>query len=181
MKRTIIAGAFSVLAMAAVAPASANPTDDVHAALLKFAALSSYEMTFGTGARTGTLDFVKPDAMHVTMGPVEMIRIRKATYVKQPPRGWMKIADVPAAGPAEMADRIREIANKPNGLSVTDLGMKNVDGETLHAYRVTQRNGSPSICYVARDGLPHRFQGERADSVVRLSKFNAVPAIRAPI
>jgi hypothetical protein len=183
MIRTTAAGVFFALFTLSGVPAHASATDDVRAAMLRFAGLSSYEMTFGTGGRHGTLDFVKPNSMHMVSGPFEMIRIGTTTYVKQGARGWMKIADTHGAGSDEVANRIRALASKPNSVSATDLGMKNVDGETLHAYRVTTQNDrSSSTCYIGADGLPHRIDsGQAGNSSVRISKFNAVAPIRAPI
>jgi hypothetical protein len=182
MIRTTAAGVLVALVALSGAPASANPTDDVRAAMLRFAALSSYEMTFGTGARSGTVDFVKPNSMHMTMGPMEMISVGETAYVKQGSGGWMKIRNTAPVGPAEMANRIRDYAVKVNTLTATDLGMKNVGGESLHAYRVTSKDGSPANVYIGRDGLPHRFDSSsNGNNVVRISKFNAVAPIRPPV
>ncbi|HEV3086829.1 MAG TPA: hypothetical protein VGX96_06340 [Candidatus Elarobacter sp.] len=183
MIRTTAAGALIALVTLSATPAYADATGDVRAAMLRFAGLSSYEMTFVTGAHGGTMDFVKPNSLHMTSGPFEMIRIGTTTYMKQGPRGWMKIHDTPGAVPADFGNKIRDLANKPNAVSATDLGMKNVDGEALHAYRVTSDGGSPTTVYIGRDGLPHRFQssGGSGENVVKIGKFNAVAPIRAPI
>jgi len=85
------------------------------------------------------------------------------------------------SAPIDMASRIRTMARDINGLSATDLGMKSVGGETLHAYKVTQNDGQAGIIYVGRDGLPHRMQGKDAEQTITISKFNQVAPIRAPI
>ena len=181
MIRSIATGALGALLMLAALPANASPTDDVRAAMLKFAALSSYEMSFGTGARAGTADFVRPDSVRMSMGGMEMVHVGSTTYMKM--RGkWQKFSSSRReSGPIDMAERVRAMAREANGLSATDLGMKSVGGETLHAYKMRQKDGTTGIVYVGRDGLPHRLQGNGADSTVTISKFNAVPPIRAPI
>jgi hypothetical protein len=81
-----------------------------------------------------------------------------------------------------MAAKIREMARDPKGINATDLGMKSVGGESLHAYAVTSKDGEKSIVYVGRDGLPHQIvpqSGERTP--ITFSKFNSIAPIRAPI
>ena len=181
MIRSTTAGVLVTLVTLAGVPAYASPADDVRAAAIKFAALSSYQMSFGKGARSGTLDVVKPDSMHMQSGSTEMIRIGSTTYVKTGPRGWMKLAAMPATGPAAMADQVRSLARDAKEGSVTDLGMKSIDGETLHAYRTTTKSGKQSTIFVGSDGLIHRIAGTSMDSNIRFGKFNAVAPIRAPI
>jgi hypothetical protein len=179
--RSTTAGVLVTLVTLAGFPAYASPTDDVRAAAIKFAALSSYQMSFGNGARSGTLDVVKPDSMHMQSRSTEMIRIGSTTYVKTGSRGWIKLAAMPGTGAASMADQVRSMTRDANDASATDLGMKSVDGETLHAYRMTTKGGKPSTIYVGSDGLIHRIAGTSTDSNIRFGKFNAVAPIRAPI
>jgi len=182
LNRSTVAGALAALVTLTAVPAFASPTDDVRAAMIKFASLSSYQVSFGSGGRTGTMDFVKPDSMHMRSSGVEMVRVNKITYMKMgPSSSWMKIPDSKGAGPGDIADRVRTMAKQANGVTATDLGMKSVDGETLHAYRMKQNNSTQSTVYIANDGYVHRIDSGEKDGTVRFSKFNQIAPIRAPI
>jgi hypothetical protein len=178
--RSIATGALGALLMLTAVPVSASPTDDVRNAMLKFVGLNSYEMSFGSGARAGTLDFVRPDSMHMTMGGMEMVHVGSTTYMKMGGK-WQKFTSSRReSGPTEMADRINKMMREANGLTATDLGMKSIGGETLHAYKMRQKDGTTGIVYVGHDGLPHRLQGNNAE-MITISRFNAVPPIRPPM
>jgi hypothetical protein len=180
--RTIAAYALAAFAVLAAAPACASPTDDVRAAMLKFAALSSYQLTFGGAGRTGTIDVVKPDAMHFRSQGMEMVRLGSMTYLKAGPQGWTKMRDTSGSGPMQLAAKARDMAKQANGISAaTDLGMKNVGGEMLHAYEMKQSDGKKTTIYIGRDGMVHRLDSGSADGTVQFGKFNAVAPIRAPI
>ncbi len=181
MKRSAVAGALAALVTLTAAPAFASATDDVRAAMLRLAGLSSYEMTFGAGARSGTFDFVKPGDVHMRMSGMEMIHVNNASYMKIGGAGWTKLPASRQAAQYSMADRIRAMTKRTADFTATDLGMKSVDGETLHAYRVKSQGSSESTLYIARDGYVHRIDGGGTDGIIHLSKFNAVAPIRAPI
>lgn len=188
MIRSITASALLALTTLAAVPADASPTDDVRAGMMRFAELSSYRMTFGTGARTGTMDIVKPDNMHMQAQGMEMIRVNKTMYMKMGGTGrqsWMKIPDTKGSGPTDIADRVRDMAKRANGISATDLGMKTVDGESLHAYRMKQSDGTQSTVYIARDGYVHRIEGKDnghgRENTIKFSMFNQIAPIRAPM
>lgn len=188
MIRSIAASALLALITLVAVPANANPTDDVRAGMMRFAELSSYRMSFGTGARTGTMDVVKPDNMHMQAQGMEMIRVNKTMYMKMGGTGrqsWMKIPDTKGSGPTQIADRVRELAKRANGVTATDLGMKTVDGESLHAYRMKQSDGTESTVYIARDGYVHRIEGKGngrgSDNTIKFSMFNQVAPIHAPM
>jgi hypothetical protein len=182
MTRSTMAGVLVTLVALAGVPAYASPTDDVRAVMMRFVALSSYQMSFGTGAKSGTIDVAKPDSMHMHVGSTEMIRIGSTTYVKAGPRGWMKLAAMPGTSQATIADEVRAMSRDANDFSVVDLGMKSIGGETLHGYRLTQKkNGTQSTIYVGGDGMIHRMAGAHADANLRFGKFNQIAPIRAPI
>jgi hypothetical protein len=179
--RSIAAGALLALATLTGAPASANPTDDVRAAMLKFADLNSWEMSFGSGARQATMDYVKPNSMRMSSRGMQMVHVGNTTYVNMNGK-WQKFTHERAGGGFEMADHIRRAVSASNGVTATDLGMKSIGGETLHAYKMTPKDGQPGTIYIGADGLPHRFQGSDTNNeVVTISKFNQVAPIRAPI
>jgi hypothetical protein len=180
--RSIAAGAFGlgVLVIAAV-PAHADATGDVRAAMVKFLGLSSYEMSSGTGARSGTVDIVKPHSRHVRMATGEIISIGSDFYLKRGNSGWMKLPASAGASAAGAFVNMETLGRKVSGATATDLGMKSVDGETLHAYRVRDSGGHDVTVYIARDGFVHRVEDASRPGAVRFSKFNAVAPIRAPI
>ena len=181
MTRSIAAGALLALATLTAAPASANPTDDVRAAMLKFADLSSWEMSFGSGARQATMDFIKPNSMRMSSRGMQMVHVGNTTYVNMNGK-WQRLTHERVRGGFEMADHIRRAVSASNNVAAIDLGMKSIGGETLHAYKMTPKDGQSGTIYIGGDGLPHRFQGRDTNNeTVTISKFNAVPPIRAPI
>lgn len=184
MHRSAAAGALAALFALAAAPAFASATDDVRAGMMKFANLSSYEMSVASdgGSTAATMDFVKPDSIHMRASGMEMVRVGKTTYMKMGGQKWMKIPDTKGAGPVDLSERVRTLAKKADGVTATDLGMKSVDGEMLHAYRMKDSDGNQSTCYIARDGMVHRIDnGGKNGGTIRFSKFNQIARISAPI
>jgi hypothetical protein len=183
IRRHAAVGVVAALVVLASAPATANPTDDVRAAMLRLAGLSSYRMTFATPRLSGTMDFVKPNAARVRIRGVELVRIGSTTYLKAGSRAWTKVPDPIAAAMVNALDSARVQATQDSGFSASDLGVKKVGGEILHAYHTTQRDGTNSIVFVARDGFVHRITGTGAESdkVLTLGAFNGIAPILAPI
>ncbi len=96
----------------------------------------------------------------------------------------MKVPSTRGGSPGtQMADKIRTMAVEANNFSARDLGMKNVDGQNLHAYDLTQKDGNKSVVYIGADGLIRRLDPKSSGQTepIRFSKFNSVAAIRAPI
>jgi hypothetical protein len=178
--RTIASAALAVCVVLAAAPALAGPTDDVRNAMLKLAGESSYEMTF-SGRANGMMDIIKPDTMHMRMNDMEMMRVSNATYMKAGARGWRKLPDAMAAGVAQASDRMREIAKTPDAFTATDLGMRTVGGQPLHAYSVVQKDGTKTTVYLGSDGRVRRIETGKDDTAVTFSKFNQIAPIRAPM
>ena len=127
-----------------------------------------------------TFDYVRPSSTHLTMPRVEMISIGTATYMRPIGQSWMKVPTMPGEEPRDPAEQMRALARNPQGGTVTDLGMRSVGGETLHAYRLRE-NGSESTLYIGADGYPHRLESGASTNTVTFSKFNAIAPIRAPI
>lgn len=180
MLRLTVAGALLVLGILVAWPAYADATSDVLSAMMKFGALSSYEISYGNGGFSGTIDIVKPNAMHMQAAGMEMIRIGAATYTKVG-RDWQKIPEKYAGGdPSKMTDQVRTYASKTD-FTATDLGMKTINGESLHGYKVQDSKSNTSmIWWVGSDGLPHAWETGSGD-LMRVGKFNAVDPIKAPI
>jgi hypothetical protein len=167
------------------APALADPLGDVRSAMLKFASLKSYEMTAGSGARSMTMDIVNPGAMRMSAGGMEIVRVGTTMYMKMPGQSkWTKTSYSRGGGTGtEMADKVRSLASDPKGIAVRDLGMRNVDGQSMHAYEMTQKDAEKAVVYIGGDGYIRRLDPKSGSQTepIRFSKFNQIVAIRAPV
>ncbi|HTW85934.1 MAG TPA: hypothetical protein VMD91_17825 [Candidatus Sulfotelmatobacter sp.] len=176
-----------VLVLALAGPAFASPTDDVRVALMKLSQATSYHMDISAGGKTMQVDIVQPGKMHITMGPTQMIRVGDATWVFVNGH-WMTIPAMAAgrAGDAfAAAGAPQQLTAHATRIEVTDLGMKTVDGETLHAYGVTDPDQPqhPSTVYVGGDGLVHRMESVDASGrtdAIKFSGFNSRITIDPP-
>ena len=170
----------ALVTLAFALPAQASATGEVRAALLKFAALRSYEMTSVAGVKRTTSDFINPDRVHISWPTAELIRIGATWYWKRGGK-WMKTSGGRGAGTIDMPALIRKMTSEVNGIAANALGTKLVRGESFHVYRITQSDGTTGTLYIGPDGLPRRFQSKNAEESFVLSKFNAVPPILAPM
>jgi hypothetical protein len=176
----VAAFALGALFTLAAVPAYADATGDVRAAWQKFLGLSSYEMSSISGTQSVTVDIVKPNSRHVRSAKGEIISIGSDFYLKRGNGGWMKLPASAGQSAAAAFLNMETLGRKVNGATATDLGMKSVDGETLHAYHVTVSGARSVTVYVARDGFVHRVD-DGSTGGARFSKFNAVPPIHAPM
>ncbi|HEX3549263.1 MAG TPA: hypothetical protein VHT53_02760 [Candidatus Elarobacter sp.] len=181
MTRSLAAAALTASALLAAAPAFASARDDVRASVQKFSQLQSFEMVMQDQGRTMTVDVVNsPAATHTKMPGNEIIFVGGISYMRQG-GSWRKF---PASSRAPMMENpIRHMGDDANRstFGAVDLGMKNVGGESLHAYKVADKStSSAGTLYIGGDGLPHRWEGTDG-SVVKLTKFNGVAPIKAPV
>jgi hypothetical protein len=183
LNRFTAAGALVALVALVCGPAAASPTDDVRGAMMRFADLSSWEISFDSGGRNGTMDFVKPGNLRMQSSGMEMVRVDRTTYMRMGPSAqWRKIPDTKSSrNPMDFSDRIRKMSQEANGISATDLGMKSVGGQPMHAYRMKDKDGQASTVYIARDGYVHRIDNGGTGGTINFSKFNQVAPIRPPI
>ncbi len=179
--KLVAAFALGALFTLAAAPASADATGDVRAAMQKFLGLSSYEMSSISASQSVTVDLVKPSSRHVRSATGEIISIGSDFYLKRGNNGWMKLPASQSASAVATFANMESLGRKVNGATATDLGMKSVDGGTLHAYRVTETSGRQWTVYIGRDGFVHRIASVSGPNGVRYSKFNAVSPIHAPM
>ncbi len=180
--RRLVPAALFVLAL--TAPAFAAPVDDVKSAMLKLARAHAYHVAIDGGSRAAELDFIKPDRVHMTSGPMEMVSIPPTTWVKVN-GNWMKLNVPNGSGPMSAGmspvSRAQAIADHPETMvTVTDRGTTTVDGVLLHMY-VVQQNGDakPMTLGVGPDGYPRTIESTDASgktSRVRFSQFDD-PAI----
>jgi len=174
----------ALLVTALAAPALATPTDDVKNAFIGFGQLTSYHFAVEANGKSGEGDVVVPDKMQMTFGPTKIIHIGTSTWVFVGGH-WMQMP-----GAADSMGRMtgglsaaQSYAANPKDVTVTDLGTKSVDGETLHLYSVQNKgNSTPSTVYVGSDGRVHRIDTESQGkvSIVRFSMFNESITIAAP-
>ena len=174
--RLLLAASF--IALASVTSALADPTDDVRKALVNFANVTSYHMTFESKSQKGEADVVKPNKMHMVAGPMEMITIADGTYVKVQ-GNWMKLPRPMPQVQNAMFGYVHDLGAKPQDVTVEDLGSKTIDGAGYHAYKVTPNGGKPSTVYVDGSGLLARIVTDTGS--VTFSKFNAPVKIEAPV
>jgi hypothetical protein len=172
--------ALALVAFAA-APALADPKSDLMAAMGQFAKSTSYHVS-ASGKGTGMeADMMLPSKMHITAGPMEMIKIDATTWVKLNGK-WQKFAfpgmDQMTAG---LTGAVATARSAPDDMVVTDLGMKSPEGTPLHAYAITNKAGkSPSTLFIDGSGRLVRVEGTDG-MVVKFSKFNDVAPIEPPL
>lgn len=164
------------------APALASPASDVQGAMIMLGTAKSYHVTFTAKGKTGDIDVVKPDKMHVVMPPMEMVKIGDTSYMKMGGT-WRKFT-IPGMSEqitSMYEGAIHKVSSHADDVVVTDLGSKVVDGASLHAYVVKNKDAKePTTVYIDGRGEPARL--ETADgTVVRFSKINDPIAIDAPI
>jgi hypothetical protein len=169
-----------VLIAAMAVPALADPKSDVGNAMLALDKASSYHMSIAARGRSVEADFVKPGKMHVTVGPMEIIKIDTDTYVKIN-GSWKKFA---FPGMDQMTDMfagmIAQAHHTDTDITITDLGMTTLEGAQLHAYSSKNKSGTIAVTiYVDANGYPARL--ENADGVLKFTNINGPMTIVAPI
>jgi hypothetical protein len=179
MKRLLCA-----LALVAVttAPVLASPQSDVEGAMIGLGTAKSYHISVTGKGRTADIDMVKPGKMHLTAGPMEMIKIDNTSYMKLNGT-WQKFA-IPGVSDqitSMYEGAIKNATSHPDELVVTDVGNTVVDGVPLHGYTVKTKNqATPFTTYLDSKGLPVRM--DAADgTVIHFSKINEPIAIDAPM
>lgn len=178
-----------VLACAAMTlPAAANPTADMVAMSRAYASAKSWHADLHTSdGKTMKIDAVMPDKFHETIGPMEVIFLGTAGYVKQGST-WMKLPmEIPAmrraismANPSGNYD-----PSKQTDYTISYVGAETVNGVAASHYRITSKSGKqqPVDMWVGANHLPARIiaQGDRGQVTIDYSQWNAVPDITAPI
>ncbi len=184
MKRLLMLVA---LVAATATTARADATGDLKNAMINLSKASAFHVTASIQGHTVEGDIVKPNKMHVTAGPMEMIVIDKTTYIKM--QGTWHQFPMPGAdrmtAPLAYAQDFAEKARTNPNINVSDLGMKTVDGTAYHAYLVKDSDGSGSATtvYVDANGYPARMDvtDTRGTQTVTFSNFNGPITIDAPI
>jgi hypothetical protein len=179
MKRLFLA---LVLLVAVAAPAAADPKGDIIAAALNLSKATSYHMNITSQGHTVDIDFVPPGKMHMMAGPMEAITIPPATWVKFN-GSWHQFTfpgvDRMTSLVQGTISGVKSASSSPDDVSVTDLGMKTVEGTPLHAYTVQNKsNTTVSTVYLDTNGMLTRV--ETGDAVAKFTNFNAPITIEPP-
>jgi len=138
---------------------------------------TSYHVSIAAATGTTEADIVEPDRIHSVSPKSELIAIGPTLYVKVG-GAWRQIA----GGGAQLApmDVPRQIASHLPDITATDLGMKTVDGQTLHDFHTDDpKLKQTSTVYV--DGSGRIVRVETGTTIVRLSNFNESVTITAPM
>ena len=178
MKRLLCALALVVFA---AAPAWADPKSDLASSMIQFSKATSFHMSATSRGKTVEVDMVKPGKVHIVVAPMEMIKIDNTMYVKM--GGTWRQFTLP--GMDRIADMYQGALDKSthptDDMVVVDLGMKTVEGATLHAYTIKNKGDTgPTTLYIDDKGFPARVETSDG-SVVRFSNINGPIAINAPV
>lgn len=168
----------ALLAIASLTqPAAADETQTIVDAAATTAKQHSYhvEVTAANGTVTEA-DIIVPHRIHATSPSAELIAIDSDLYLKQA-SGWRKLTGM---GPQISAIDVVDAIQKERGnLSTRDVGVKLIDGASLHAYRVTNtKTNRIDTVYLDNEGRMVRIDAPSV--IVRLSKFGQAVAIVAP-
>ena len=186
MRRFVLA-MMMIAATAAPAFADAN-ADAVKNGMLGFAKLTSYHMTLtDASGKKVELDYGGPTKEHITVGPIEVIVLGDAFYVK-PQGSWMKMPAQAAGmmtGAFSMAVDQAHKKMSQESFTATDLGMKTIDGVAYHAYGVksSSSTGHVDTMYINSGGVLSRITSpnDRGETTIEISKMNVPVNITAPI
>jgi outer membrane lipoprotein-sorting protein len=181
------------LTCALATAASAGPKDDLHAALSKFLAQTSFRGDIDgnmAGRSThSTIEFQAPDRIRVTtQGRPPVVMIGDTMYMNA--NGHAMKVPMPAGNPMTQYRDASILAQLERGMLVEDLGLDSIDGMPTHKYRYTVEKPQPSTSMIwvsMKSGLPMQVQTSRAvmgkpiNTIIRYSKFNdASIKINAP-
>jgi hypothetical protein len=174
-----ITGLVATLAFAAMCAglALADGSSALKDALVATMKLTTYHMTMTSPQGVVEADVINPGRMHVKMKDGEMIVVDKTMYMKQA-GVWTKYPGVDVM--QTQTDPLKAFAAKAADYQVDDLGMKLVDGATLHAYRTTNlKKKYLAMMYI--DGSGRIVRLETGTMVMVMSKFGEAVTIVAPM
>ena len=158
--------------------ALADGTSTLKNALIMTMKQTSYHMIMVTpGQGTTTGDVINPGRMHMTMQDTEIIVIDKTMYMKQG-GAWKKYPGVDVMQTS--SDPLKTLAAKMADYTVDDIGMKVVDGATLHAYRTTGPK-EHSVATIYLDSVGRIVRIETGSTSFAMSNFGENVSIVAPM
>jgi hypothetical protein len=173
---------FAVLALVAVssAPAFADATGDLKNAAANFMKLTSYHIDVaGSHGPVAQADVVPPSRVHAIVPHAETILVDSTLYIKVH-GSWHQFQ---MHGPSKLFDQpnySKMVLDHVRDVDAKDLGMRTVDGASLHAYSVTNpKSHKTDTVFLDNGGRITRVEGRGA--VITISKFNTPMTIAAPI
>ncbi len=177
--------ALSILAaFVFTASAHASPKEDLHAALSKFLAQTSFRGDIAgnmAGRSThSTIEFQAPDRIRVTTdGRPPVVMIGNTMYMDM--NGHAMKVPMPAGNPMTQYRDASILAQLERGMLVEDLGLDSIGGMPTHKYRYTVEKPQPSTSMIwvsMKNGLPmqvqasHTVMGKPINTTIRYSKYN---------
>ena len=171
-----------IFTFAVTTAANASPTDDVRQAMINLSQAHSFHMSMQINGMAIETDEVPPDRFHVTSSMFEMIMLPNAMYMKMHGT-WTKVPGQTGMNSVDQTAALRS-EMKSGSFTATDLGMKLVGGQMLHAYSVVSASSKKaSTLYVNAQHLPARmeFGDAKGAGAATFSNFNAPVTINAPI
>ena len=164
------------LVAAFVAPAFADAQSDLDRAIATTEATKSYHMAMSSSAMSFQGDFVAPSAVHMTMRGMETINVNGKMYMRRGSGAWQSI---PGAGFTD-SDMLQMFKTHRADFRAKDVGMKLVDGRSLHAYNVQNlKTGHPETVYL--DGSGRIVRVDAPKMTMRFSNFGESVRIAAPM
>jgi hypothetical protein len=171
MKSAALAALLAALLMPAVA--WAGPYDDLLKAQTAFQNAKSWHADEQlSNGKTVTVDYSAPDRWRIQPSPDmtevvignDVYMIRKGRSTRLPFGGSMIRKTAEDAG-FSVRDEVKDTAQ--------DLGMRTIDGQSLHAYSFTA-HGTPVTLYLGTDSLPVESvsKSSKGTVTVKYSKYN---------
>ncbi|HKP87143.1 MAG TPA: hypothetical protein VJZ26_13655 [Blastocatellia bacterium] len=182
---------------AASAPSNANPLDMVTSSMKAQLDAKSFrvrlESSYDGRNTTQVIEYVNPDRIRMTGGPVEVIVVGSNTYTKLPTGQWQKTPmDV-----NQMLSSFRDpkiIDELRNSTNVQLVGTDTVDGMPMKVYQYTTTNAfgtnittTSKAWIAASDNLPRKIEsegqinGKPSKSLVTYYDYNADIKIEPPM
>jgi hypothetical protein len=168
----------------ATATASADANADMVAMGQAFTAVHSFHADITSSRGTMSMDMIKPDKMHMTMGDgkMQMIEIGSDMWVNST-GSWqhMHLPGNMLQRPMDMARNAGLSGNGPKDYTITDLGPAMLNGKPTHKYHMVNKNGEAVDMWVANN-LPVQVQiAGSAPATITYSEYNSVPDITPPM
>lgn len=163
-----------VLVGASTTTVLADAHSDIANAMNTFSHLKSYHSEMMMAGQPTSSDYLAPNRMRATTPQGVVIIIDRITYMQLNGK-WKKFPPGEA-----MADTMAFLSKRNGGFTATDLGMRMVGGQSLHAYNVkTLKTGSNTTVLI--DGSGRIVRMATGSLVMTFSKFNAPVTINAPM
>jgi hypothetical protein len=177
MIRFVSAVTSAVLACSIAIAALADASSDLYRAIDRTEATHAYHLVIATQHGTFAGDYIYPSTTHMTMAGMEVINVNGKMYMRQGGGSWQTL---PGGSGVSDSDALQLMKLHRQQFRASDLGMKVVDGGSLHAYHVDDlKTGRPQTVYV--DGGGRIVRVDAPSVSIRFSHFGEPAHIVAPI